>query len=72
MTLSDHEKQSYMRDALAFLIDATSKGRVYQSRWMWRYGIPPVPLWLVCWFVIPLERFRAWKARCDMDDEIPF
>jgi hypothetical protein len=35
-----------------------NNGAVHQSRWMWKLGIPPVPLWLVGWFVIPLERFR--------------
>lgn len=31
---------------------------VYQTEWMYRHGIPPIPLWLVGWFVIPFERFR--------------
>ena len=29
--------------------------------WMSRHGIPPLPMWLVCWFVIPLEAGRRRK-----------
>ena len=36
------------------------KGWVYHTHWMSRHGIPPLPMWLVCWFVIPLE---AWRRR---------
>jgi len=36
---------------------------VYQNFWMWKHGIRPLPLWLVGWFVIPLENFRAWRQR---------
>ena len=35
---------------------------VYQSQWMWEHGIPPMPLWLVGWFVIPLEAWRHRRA----------
>lgn len=76
MALNDQRDE--IRDTLALLEsvpmpDATSSGHwVYQSRWMWRLG-PPVPLWMVDWFVTPLERFQAWRARHDdVDEEIPF
>lgn len=35
----------------------------YQNLWMWKNGIRPIPLWLVGWFVIPLEKYRAWRQR---------
>jgi hypothetical protein len=31
-------------------VDAVSGGRVYHARWMFKLGIPPVPLWTVEWF----------------------
>ena len=39
------------------------RGVVYQNFWMRKHGIRPVPVWLVGWFVIPLEQFRAWRQR---------
>ena len=46
-------------------------GVVYQNFWMRKHGIQPLPLWLVGWFVIPLESFRAWRQR-KRDGDIPF
>jgi hypothetical protein len=45
------------------------RGEYYHAHWMAVRGIPPVPLWLVGWLVIPLERYLAQRTR---DDEIPF
>ena len=42
------------------------RGEYYHPYWMWRLGIPvnTVPLWLVGWLVMPLERYRArWNRR---------
>jgi hypothetical protein len=39
------------------------KGVVYQNHWMSRHRIPPVPLWLVFWFVIPIGDFLACRRR---------
>ena len=39
-------------------VDATSGGRVYQSNWMSRHGIPPVPAWAVCWLFILSGKIR--------------
>jgi hypothetical protein len=39
------------------------RGWVYQTYWMWRLGIPPIPLWLVGWFVIPFENYRPKDVR---------
>ena len=39
------------------------RGVVYQNFWMRKRGISPVPAWLVGWFVIPLEKFQAWRQR---------
>jgi hypothetical protein len=40
------------------VLDAVSGGRVYQARWMWKLGIPPVPMWTVGWF-FDLQRRRG-------------
>ena len=59
LMLDGDNLDNYRRRFRAHLGDATSNGHwVYQSRWMWRIGIPPVPFWMVDWFVTPLERFR--------------
>jgi hypothetical protein len=41
------------------------RGWVYQSKWMWKLGVPPLPLWLVGWLIIPLEwgRHRIKKGK---------
>ena len=74
LMLDGNDLDNYRRRFRAHLGDATSNGHwIYQSIWMWRLGISPVPLWMVDWFVTPLERFRAWRARHDdVDEEIPF
>jgi hypothetical protein len=80
LMLDGNDLDNYRRGFCTHLSDATSNGHwVYQSRWMWRIGIPPVPFWMVDWFVTPLERFRTWQERrarqarrVDVDEEIPF
>ncbi len=37
------------------------RGVVYQSQWMQKHGVPPMPLWLVGWSVIPFEAYRNRK-----------
>ena len=32
-------------------------GEYYHAHWMSRHRIPPLPWWLVGWFVMPLEIF---------------
>ena len=44
------------------------RGVVYQNHWMSMHRIPPLPLWLVGWFVIPFEDFRRGGEK-RRDDE---
>ena len=39
------------------------KGRVYHSYWMSKYHIPPLPMWLVFWFVVPFENYQSWQEK---------
>jgi hypothetical protein len=39
------------------------RGVVYQNHWMSMHRIPPLPLWLVGWFVIPFEDFKLWRRK---------
>ena len=39
------------------------RGVVYQNHWMSMHRIPPLPLWLVGWFVIPFEDFKLWRQK---------
>ena len=32
-----------------------NRGRVYHTHWMSKHYVPPLPLWVVGWFVVPLE-----------------
>jgi hypothetical protein len=50
---------SKLKQCYYYLLDATSGGRVYQSHWMSRRGIPPVPAWTVVWFF----SLRDWCGR---------
>lgn len=36
---------------------------VYHNRWMSKHRIPPLPWWLVGWFVIPIEHFLARRQK---------
>ena len=39
------------------------RGVVYQNHWMRMHRIPPLPLWLVFWFVNPYEDFKLWREK---------
>ena len=38
------------------------KGWVYHAHWMSRHRIPPLPMWLVGWFVIAARKFSGGEA----------
>jgi hypothetical protein len=40
----------------AYIVDALSGGKVYQSRWMYMHHIPPIPAWAVWWFFVLKDR----------------
>jgi hypothetical protein len=38
------------------------RGWVYQSKWMWRLHIPPVPLWTIGWLVELIDLLKGRKG----------
>jgi hypothetical protein len=58
-----NDVRAQLRDVVLGAIDKMNKRGCYQSQWMCVHRIPPVPLWLVGWFVIPLGRYRARRRR---------